>query len=108
MFYKGTADGRLTSDFYNWVYDYEHAKLSELWTCFGYPGLHQLYHIPFYFFYKIAGLNAWAWHILFIGIHAFNAFLVFIFSKKCLTIVSEDSRWALVPALLFLVSPYQT
>ena len=106
--YLPAIDGRFTSDFYNWVRDYEHGSISELWLCFGYPGLHQLYHIPFYFSYKLFGLNAMAWHLEFTFLHALNAFLVYYLAKEFLSLINKDKKFALVTSLLFLLSPFQT
>ncbi|MCD8528696.1 MAG: hypothetical protein LRY27_01670 [Chitinophagales bacterium] len=108
LFYLGTQEGRLSSDFYNWVYDYEHGSFLDALKCFGYPGLHQMYHIPFYTAYKLLGLHAWGWHFLFVGIHALNALLVFLFTKRLLQTINKNTTIAFVPAFMFLLSPYQT
>lgn len=106
--YLPAIDGRFTSDFYNWVNDYNHGDLSDLLLCFGYPGLHQLYHIPFYFSYKLFGLNPMAWHIEFTFLHALNAFLVYYLSKEFLSFVKKNTSFALLTSFLFLLSPFQT
>jgi hypothetical protein len=108
LFYFQVREGMLTSDFYNWVYIYETEPISELIACYGYPGLHQMYHFPFFIAYKIFGLNAKAWILLFTFIHSVNATLLLIFCRKLLTICNKPTAFALVPSLLFLLSPYQT
>ena len=70
-------DGRFTSDFYNWVNIYDTQPFSELFTCYDYPGLHQLYHIPFYLCFKLFHLNKFGWHFVFTLLHSLNAFLLF-------------------------------
>ncbi|MFT4644309.1 MAG: hypothetical protein ACI8ZX_000710 [Planctomycetota bacterium] len=108
LVYLPGIEGRFTSDFYNWVRDYEHGTISELWTCFGYPGLHHLYHIPFYFSYKVFGLNEMAWHIEFTFLHAFNAWLVYFLTKEFLEILKKNNYFAYFTSFLFLLSPFQT
>jgi hypothetical protein len=108
LFYFQAREGMLTSDFYNWIYIYETQPISQLITCYGYPGLHQMYHIPFFIAYKIFGLNAKAWILLFTFIHSVNATLLLVFSRKILTLSHRPTGFAIVPALLFLLSPYQT
>lgn len=108
LVYLPGIEGRFTSDFYNWVRDYKHGNITDLWTCFGYPGLHQLYHIPFYFSYKIFGLNEIAWHIEFTFLHALNAWLVYFLAKEFLTLLNKKSVYAYFTSFLFLLSPFQT
>lgn len=108
LLYYNTQDGRLSSDFYNWVYTYEKSQFSDILTCFGYPGLHYFYHLPFYFAYQLIGLNAIGWHILFIGLHALNGLLLFKWLKQWFPKYNWDEKIAIIPTLFFVFSPYQT
>ena len=101
-------DGRFTSDFYNWVNVYDTRPISDLITCYDYPGLHQLYHIPFFLCFKIFHLNKWSWHFVFTLIHATNAFLLYKISTKIFSKINTQTEWALITSTLFLISPFQT
>lgn len=98
----------LTSDFYNWVYTYQNEHVSALFTCYGYPGLHQLYHIPFFVAYKLFGLNSTLWIAFFVFLHSINAYLVHYWAKLWLDKLKKSNYWSVFAALLFLISPFQT
>jgi hypothetical protein len=108
ILYFPAKDGMLTSDFYNWVYLYKNQPISELLTCYGYPGLHQLYHLPFFLAYKFFGLNSTFWLLLFVFIHAINTYLLYLWASIWLKKISKNNYWAIFTALLFLISPFQT
>ncbi len=71
---------------------------------------HFLWFPVFSFLYSILKLNSVCWMSLSMLVHAFNAFLIFLFAKKIFTaFFSENNFWvAFCSSFIFLVSPYQT
>ncbi len=47
----------------------------------GIRSLYQFTQITTYGFYKIFGANAWLWHLLYVTLHAVNAFLLYTFQR---------------------------
>ena len=99
----------MSTDFLGWIYKYREGSYADVIDCFGYHGLHQFFHFVNFSFYKIFGLNFWAWCISFALLHGLNSILVFkVFSRisKAFHIQSHKPV-ALLAAIIFLISPYQ-
>jgi len=60
--------------------------------------------------YQLFGITPSGWMITAIAFHTLNSFLIFLIAKRLLKVFFSDAgfRMAFFPALLFLVSPYQT
>jgi hypothetical protein len=99
----------MTTDFLGWIYKYRAGSYADVWDCFGYHGLHQFFHFINYSFYRIFGLNFWAWCLFFALLHGINASLVYILFQKILNSfeLKKVKSIALISAILFLISPYQ-
>ncbi len=70
--------------------------------------LYQFTQFSTYVLYKIWGANVWAWSVLYISLHAANAYLLFSISRKLFqdSGVQKGLTVALCGALLFCCSPY--
>ncbi len=88
--------------------------MDEGWAGFAdsydFPSLYYGHNIVFYGFYSVFGSSALAWFLLFTGLHSLNAAFGYGFIKRLFTNngFQASTAGALVAALLFLVSPYQT
>lgn len=110
VIYLPAANAGRVGDFPGWVtflnannfIDYINRKGS------GIPSMYQFTQIVSWCFYKLFGANAWCWHVLYISLQAFNAFLLFVFFSRLFTRarVKNDVFAAFTGALLFCVSPY--
>ena len=58
--------------------------------------------------YQLIGVNHWAWHLLFVTLHAVDCLLLYIFCNTLFTAtgIEKGYRPALAGAVLFCVSPY--
>ncbi|NNE25707.1 MAG: hypothetical protein HKN09_02585, partial [Saprospiraceae bacterium] len=107
LFFPTRRYGMVT-DFVNWISRYDNGTTSDLWICFGYPGLHQFFHFINYSFYSLFGTNEWAWYILASSLHGINAYLVFRFSDSILKLSKTEIKpyVPLLAGFLFLCMPY--
>ena len=110
VLYYPAAKAGFVTDFTGWL---DQVKNHGFWeyvnrTNFHARSLYQFTQLVTYFFYKLFGINAWLWHLLFITLHSINACLVFIFCSCLLddTDVANGKMIALFGVLLFCVSPY--
>lgn len=69
---------------------------------------YQLFTLHYYIFYKIWGLNLWLWSMLYITVHAANAYLIYRFFSKLLadTGVAKNIIIPLTGAVIFTLSPH--
>jgi hypothetical protein len=107
LLYIYTYGAGMIFDFNGWILHYKEGSFSDIWTCFGYPGLHQVEHLLFFSIYKLFGLNPWAWTILFAALHGLISFLAYRFLSLAYQFfeVREAALLAFTTALLFLISP---
>ncbi len=72
------------------------------------PSLYQFTQFTTYVFYKIFHANPWAWHLLFITLHAANGTLIFIISRKIFkeSNVKNAAQISLGAVLLFCICPH--
>jgi len=108
VWYLPTYQYGIASDFIGWVYKYKAGDFSDILNCFGYNGLHQVFHFINYSFFSIFGINKVAWYIWFALLHGINASLLFYFLKqwkKKWSFEAKHIEWYV--AILFLISPYQ-
>jgi len=69
---------------------------------------YQVLTLHYYVFYKLWGLNPWMWGILYITLHAVNAYLFLVLGKKILSDsgIAKSAIIALCGAVIFTVSPH--
>lgn len=95
-----------TRDFLNWMTKYDSSSFIDFIDCFDYDGLHHLFHLINYSFYRLFGVSHFAYAIFFAILHGINASLIYGFLSK-ISIPNFNSFLGASAALLFLVSPYQ-
>jgi hypothetical protein len=107
LLYLYTYGAGMIFDFNGWILHYKEGSFNEIWTCFGYPGLHQVEHLLFFSIYKLFGLHPWAWTILFASLHGLVAFLAFRFLSLLYQYFEQANgpQLAFATALLVLISP---
>lgn len=99
----------LVADFINWIYKYDTIGVEGLKNCFGYPGLHHLFHFLNFTIYSIISANTTAWYLLSASLHGVNSFLLFNLCKKTLATFDSNGLLKTLPfwvSLLFLISPF--
>jgi len=114
--YLPSVEGKFTSDVYSWIGTYKEMGWSGLWTSFGDPGYHPVYHLLTFGLYQSVGLSAWIWQLVFVGLHAMNAYFLSRLLAYILMLYRANNQVSLLPiffistlaGLLFLLSPYQT
>ena len=110
VLYRPAARAGFVTDFTGWL---DQVKNHGFWeyinrTNFHAHSLYQFTQLVTYIFYKLFGIHAWLWHLLFITLHTINACLLFIFCARLLydTDVENSKTISFAGVLLFCVSPY--
>jgi hypothetical protein len=110
--YFPAAKAGFVTDFTGWLEQVQHHSFYEYInrTNFHVHSWYQFTQLVTYLFYKLFGVNAWLWHLLFITLHAINAVLLYIFTCRLLddSGVNNSSTISLAGVLLFCVSPYMS
>jgi hypothetical protein len=109
LFYWRTRQAGFVADFTGLLHRLDGASFSGVWTCFGFPAMHQVTNFFLFFFVKWFGEGGIGWHLVFTSLHVANAFLGFLLVKKIFEKSSHSNPFtpALMASLLFLLSPYQ-
>ena len=108
--YFPAARAGFVTDFTGWL---DQVKNHPFWEYINRSNFHvhclyQVTQFHTYIFYHLFGINAWAWHILFITLHAINCGLLF---RLCSSMMEDAGvkaakATAFAGVLLFCVSPY--
>ena len=108
IFYP-TRNGGMVTDFTGWMLRYRAGGFTDIATCFGFPSLHQAFHLLNYSFYKIVGMDPFAWYFLYAILHGINTGLLFRLTDIWRKRWRQHSSiiYPLAAAFLFLISPYQ-
>lgn len=110
IFYWQTRQAGYVTDFTGLMERIETGRFSDVWWSLGYPGLEQVLRIVQFTMYKLFGPMGFHWYALFTLLHTANGFLLY-------RVLRQVNQWyqvpnprlvAVVSALLFLLSPYQT
>ncbi|GEM_PF-457818 len=109
LLYYRTAQAGFVTDFTGLLHRMDGATFSGVWTCFGFPALHQVTNFFLYFFVKWFGTEGIGWYLTFTSLHVANGFLGFVLAKKMFEKAGYSRPFspALMASLLFLLSPYQ-
>lgn len=110
LLYYPAAKAGFVTDFTGWL---DQVKNHGFWeninrTNFQAKSLYQVTQFNTFVFYRLFGINAWLWHLLFITLHALNTYLLFSFVSGLMddTGISNSRAIAFSGALLFCISPY--
>jgi hypothetical protein len=108
VFYWPTVGAGFVTDFIGWQERFDAGTFSDFLMCFGYPGLQQINCLIFYLLYKLFGLTGLPWYIIFSGLHALNAWLVYLLAIKTGSAFRINMKpiVALVASLIYLLNPY--
>jgi hypothetical protein len=108
--YLPTAKAGWVIDAVGWIYDMKH---NSFWDFINRTQSHsqsfyQLFALHYFVCYKLWGMNLWMWSLLYITIHAINAYLLFVFCSRLLSDsgINNGLQIALGGAILFTVSPH--
>lgn len=109
LFYWRTRQAGFVTDFTGLLHRLDGASFSGVWTCFGFPAMHQVTNFFLFFFVKWFGAGDIGWYLVFTLLHVANAFLGFLLVKKIFEKSGHSNPFtpALMASLLFLLSPYQ-
>jgi len=112
ILYYPAAKAGFVTDFTGWL---DQVKNHSFWdyvnrTNFHVKSLYQFTQLVTYVFYKLFGIHAWLWHVLFISLHALNASLAFTFCARLLdgAGVAKSRLISCMGAILFCISPYMS
>ena len=110
IMYIPTVKAGWVIDAVGWIYNMKHLSFWEYinTTHASVQNLYQLYALDYLIFYKLWGLNVWAWGLSFITVHAVNAFLLYVICKTIFTDseVKNASAIALCGSIVFTVCPH--
>ncbi len=109
LLYIPTRSGGMVTDFTGWMLRYRAGSFSDIITCFGFPSLHQAFHLLNYLFYRLVGMHPFAWYCLYAVMHGLNAGLLFRLATAWAMRWKQKSLHTLpfFAAFIFLISPYQ-
>jgi hypothetical protein len=112
VLYYPAAKAGFVTDFTGWLDQVKNHSFSEYInrTNFHATSLYQFTQLVTYVFYKLFGIHAWLWHLLFISLHALNCCLLFVFCSRLLfdAGVENGKTISFAGVLLFCVSPYMS
>ena len=110
VLYFPAAKAGFVTDFTGWL---DQVKNHGFWeyinrSNFKVTSLYQVTQFNTYIFYKLFGIHAWMWHLLFITLHVTNCCLLFTLCSRLLfdAGVKNGKTIAFTGVLLFCVSPY--
>ena len=103
-----SRDAGFVFDFLGWQRVYDAGSFGDIINSFGYKGNHQVLHFFFYTIYTLFHVKGLPWYIIFCTLHAFNAWLFYMW------LVQINTRWKvnasglliILTCILFLVNPY--
>ncbi|MBK9014600.1 MAG: hypothetical protein IPM82_11260 [Saprospiraceae bacterium] len=106
---RRTAQAGFVTDFTGLLHRLDGATFGGVWTCFGFPAMHQVTNFFLYFFVKWFGVGGIGWYLVFTSLHVANGFMGFVLAKKIFAKNGQSRPFvpALMASLLFLLSPYQ-
>ncbi len=110
LLYYPAASAGWVYDTTGWLTNVRHEGFSDFLNRSesGIPSLYHFTQLITYCYYHIFGANAWAWHLLMVGIHSCNAYLLY---RLCSRLFSDSGMAnaraiAIGGALLFTVCPH--
>jgi hypothetical protein len=108
--YFPAAKAGFVADFTGWLDQVKNHSFIENLNRSNYrvQSLYQFTQLATYVFYKLLGINPWLWHLLFVSLHALNAYLLYSLVGGLFADVRVMGGKAIAFAgtILFCVSPY--
>ncbi len=112
LLYFKTMQAGFVTDFTGLQERLDGAPFSGFLDCFGFPALHQVTNFFLFLFYKIFGIKALPWYLVYTSLHVANGFLGYCLAKRffgngdTMLFLHNISIPALLASLLFLINPY--
>jgi len=108
--YRNCFELFIPGDSYSFFAPFENSDSSTLFDAIKRDAPYLVGYSLLYFLFKLFGFNSAYWVMTAIILHALNAFLVYIISKKIIKLfLKKDDVWpSILVAAIFLLSPYQT
>lgn len=105
LYYPTRFAGRV-SDYTGWAQRFVGSDWSDVWHCFGYPGLQQVGIGFLYACHQLLGDWSTGWALVYWFFHASNGLLLYVFLRELFRAfeISMPSKRAFVLCLLWLVS----
>jgi hypothetical protein len=111
LYYPAARAGFVT-DFTGWLDQVRNHSFSEFInrTHFEAKSLYQLTQFNTWVYYKLVGVSVWAWHLLFLTLHATNVFLLFVVVRRLLADASVNAAGSIAfgGSILCCVSAYNS
>ena len=106
--FQSTKDYGYVTDYLGWLNRYRDSDFSDVWNCFGYPGMHQFFHLINFILYKLIGKNVAVMGTVFILTHASVCYLVYRTFRLILEAVNPEHAGliALFTGIFTALSPY--
>lgn len=106
VLYYYAQNAKFVNDTFYYLYEIETTGWKGILNSYKMIFLWYVPSIGYYLIYSFSKLNWLGWHIVFSGVHSFNALMLFIILRQ---IFSQKSFWiSFFSAYLFLISPFQT
>ncbi len=110
ILYLPTAKGGWVIDAVGWIFDMKHHSFWDFINRTYSPSesFYQLFALHYFLFYKIWGMNMWAWSLLYITMHAINAYLLYGVTNRLCIASNVKYGWqiSLAGAILFTICPH--
>jgi hypothetical protein len=103
-----TIDYGYATDYLGWLNRYREGGWKDIFTSFGYPGLHQVFHLFNFILFKLFGSNVSGLGIVFIIAHASTSYLIYRTFRLLIEKIDEDKGGliSIFTGMLFALSPY--
>lgn len=103
-----TKDYGFVTDYLGWLIRYKEGGWKDILNCFGYPGLHQFFHLINFCLYKITDANIQAMGIIFICTHATVGYVSYRVFRLLLEQfdLEKSGIIALLAGVITTLSPY--
>lgn len=110
LYYLPTQRYGMVHDFLGWIIKYQNGSWSDVWTGFGYYGLHPIFHIINYGTFRVFGPDQLSWCIVFALLQGLTSFLLFSTLHEIFRKFHISQAWliALLASVCFMIGPYQT
>lgn len=110
LFYFQTRHAGFVTDFTGLAWRIEGSDWTGIFTSFGFPSLQPVLNAFLFCFYKLFGTGGLGWYVVFSSMHVLNGLLLWQTAKRMLLRfgVEKSEEIAIIGALFFLLSPYQT
>lgn len=103
--YLPAATAGMVGDFPRWIATMQQYSFKDYIND---ADLYQFTQLAGYIFYKLFGVNAWAWHLMQVTMHSINCFLLFVICKNLFTdsCIRHANALSFAGILIYCIGPY--